>query len=59
LCESVLIAVPEPHPLIEATGTGVVSAIALSIVVPRLLGRPDSSFADGEYRLKLAVFKPH
>ena len=45
--------------VIKATGTSVVSAIALSIMVPRLLGRPDVSFANGEYRLKLAVFKPH
>jgi len=28
-------------------------------VIPGLLGRPDASFADGQYRLKLAVFKPH
>ena len=45
--------------VIKATGTSVVSAMALSIVVPGLLGRPDVSFADGQYRLKLAVFKPH
>jgi len=45
--------------VIKATGTSVVSAMALSIMVPGLLGRPDSSFADSEYRLKLAVFKPH
>jgi hypothetical protein len=31
--------------VINATGTSVVSAIALSIVVPGLLGRPDVSFA--------------
>src|SRR5262252_4421398 len=45
--------------VIKATGTSVVSAMALSIVVPGLLGSPDVSFADGQYRLKLAVFKPH
>ena len=45
--------------VIKATGTSVVSAMALSIVVPGLLGRPDASFADGQYLLKLAVFKPH
>jgi hypothetical protein len=43
----------------KAMGTSIVNAIALSIVVPRLLGGPDSSFAGGQYRLKLAVFKPH
>jgi hypothetical protein len=45
--------------VIKATGTSVVSAIALSVVAPGLLGRPDVSLADGQYRLKLAVFKPH
>jgi len=45
--------------VIKATGTSVVSAMALSIVVPGLLDSPDVSFADGQYRLKLAVFKPH
>jgi hypothetical protein len=39
----------------KATGTTIVNAITLSIVVPDLFG----SFADGQYRLKLAVFKPH
>jgi hypothetical protein len=39
----------------KATGTTIVNAITLSIVVPGLFG----SFADGQYRLKLAVFKPH